>query len=363
MSQFETQTSRRPRDAQLGERRRGVVEGAEPDRRHHRLDVTSRPSSRERIRAQRSRSSASDAASRPSWAARGSRPSRRGTRARASLGLLAERRGEVLPGRLELDQRAEGVEQHRSGRGASSREACQGQARGQLLGANGDWIPAAIDARGCVSRCALIVDRFVIGRAPRSPRGSAMSSLASRAAPQTRLRLIRRLVFVTIILIGVALALSQFTKLNRLATGLLASSAVLGLVLGLAARQLLANPSPASCSRSPSRSGSATRSRSATRPGRVDDITLAHTFIDTGDGRLMVVPNETVRHELVFNRSTGDRSAPATASVWVPPGRRPGACPRGARRARGLGGRGRRDRPRGRPHRASTARAARAAPA
>ena len=53
--------------------------------------------------------------------------------------------------------------------------------------------------------------------------------------------------------------------------------------------------------------------------GRVDDITLSHTFIDTGDGRLVIVPNEQVVTNVVVNRSTGDLSAPVMASVWVPP--------------------------------------------
>jgi hypothetical protein len=53
--------------------------------------------------------------------------------------------------------------------------------------------------------------------------------------------------------------------------------------------------------------------------GRVDDVTLSYTFVDTGDGRLMVVPNERVVGSVLFNRSTGDRTAPAAASVWLPP--------------------------------------------
>ena len=57
----------------------------------------------------------------------------------------------------------------------------------------------------------------------------------------------------------------------------------------------------------------------ADETGRVDDLTLSHTFIDTGDGRLVIVPNETVITSVVVNRSTGDLTAPAMASVWVPP--------------------------------------------
>ena len=61
-----------------------------------------------------------------------------------------------------------------------------------------------------------------------------------------------------IIVIGIALALAQFPAVKRVATGVLASSAVLGLVVGFAARQTLANAIAGSCWRSPSRSGSAT---------------------------------------------------------------------------------------------------------
>ncbi|MCD6016391.1 MAG: MscS Mechanosensitive ion channel [Solirubrobacterales bacterium] len=182
-----------------------------------------------------------------------------------------------------------------------------------------DWVAAAITF-GIALAFAFVVDRFVIGRATRMAArlGDRRAVSVSRAV-QTRLRLIRRLVFVIIILIGIFLALGEFTKLNRLATGLLASSAVIGIVLGLAARQILANPLAGillSVSQ-PIRLGDLVTVADET--GRVDDLTLSHTFIDTGDGRLVIVPNETVVTGVVINRSTGDLTAPAMASVWVPP--------------------------------------------
>ena len=106
-----------------------------------------------------------------------------------------------------------------------------------------------------------------------------------------------------------------------------------------------------SCWRSPSRSGSATRSRSRRSSGRVDDITLSHTFIDPGDGRLMVVPNEKVVSSIIFNRSTGDRSAPASISVWVPPDADLDEGAGGAGGPRGQLGRRRRGHHRGRADR------------
>lgn len=185
--------------------------------------------------------------------------------------------------------------------------------------ANGEWVSALI-TMAVAFAIAFAVDRFVIGRgaAVASRVGAGDVTTVSRAT-KTRLRLIRRLVFVTIIVIGFALALSQFGKLNKLATGILASSAVLGLVLGLAARQVLANPLAGIllAISQPIRIGDTVTIGEET--GRVEDLTLSHTFIDTGDGRLVIVPNETVVTSIIVNRSTGDLTAPAMASLWVPP--------------------------------------------
>jgi small-conductance mechanosensitive channel len=143
-------------------------------------------------------------------------------------------------------------------------------------------------------------------------------STVSRATA-TRLRMVRRLVFAAIIIVGVGIALSQFDKLNKLANAVLASSAVVGLVLGFAAQKILANPLAGIllAVSQPIRIGDTVTIEGET--GRVEDLTLAHTFIDTGDGRLVIVPNEIVVTNVVVNRSTGNLSAPVMASVWVPP--------------------------------------------
>jgi small-conductance mechanosensitive channel len=182
---------------------------------------------------------------------------------------------------------------------------------------NGDWI-TALASVAIAFLIAVIVDRYVIARATHV--ASRVTETEVSRSTRTRLRLIRRLVFVTIIVIGIAIALAQFDKLNRLATGILASSAVLGLVLGLAARQVLANPLAGIllAVSQPIRIGDTITFGEET--GRVDDITLSHTFIDTGDGRLVIVPNEQVVTNVVINRSTGDLSAPVAVSVWVPLG-------------------------------------------
>lgn len=185
-----------------------------------------------------------------------------------------------------------------------------------LADANQNLI-AALITMGVAVVIAFGVDRFAIARAGRVAARVSEGPL-SRGA-ETRLRLIRRLVFVVIIGIGAALALSRFTEFERLATGLLASSAVLGLVVGFAARQTLANlvAGILLAITQPIRVGDTVTVQGDT--GRVDDLTLSYTYIDTGDGRLMVVPNEQVLSAPVFNHSTGDKTAPATVSVWLPP--------------------------------------------
>ena len=166
---------------------------------------------------------------------------------------------------------------------------------------------------------AYVVDRFVLARGG-ARRRTASPTPACRARRGPGFASSAASIFVVIVLIGCFLALNQFTKLDRLATGLLASSAVLGIVLGLAARQVLANPLAGIllAFTQPIRIGDTITIDDET--GRVDDLTLSYTYIDTGDGRLMIIPNEHVVTSTVFNRSTGDHSAPAAAAVWLPPG-------------------------------------------
>ena len=181
---------------------------------------------------------------------------------------------------------------------------------------HGDEVSAAITILVTIV-IAFLVDRLVIARGTRV--AVAMADGGVSRAAHTRLRLVRRLVFLLILLIGVALALSQFPQIKRLATGILASSAVLGLVVGFAARQSLGNmvAGVVLAISQPIRIGDRISFEDVT--GRVDDITLTYTYIDPGDGRLVVIPNESMVSGTVANHSTGDRAAPVTVSAWVPP--------------------------------------------
>jgi small-conductance mechanosensitive channel len=126
---------------------------------------------------------------------------------------------------------------------------------------------------------------------------------------KTRLRILRRLLLLAIVLVLAALALSQFTELKRLATGILASTAVIGLVIGFAAQHTIANmvAGVQLAVSQPFRIGD--RITFEDNEGRVTDITLSYTYIDPGDGSSVVVPNQLLVEGVVHNHSTDDTQA------------------------------------------------------
>jgi small-conductance mechanosensitive channel len=126
---------------------------------------------------------------------------------------------------------------------------------------------------------------------------------------QTRLRILRRLLFLAIFLIVAALALSQFTDLKRIATGILASTAVIGLIIGFAAQHTIANmvAGVQIAIAHPIRIGDRVTFEEV--EGRVTDITLSYTYVDPGDGSSVVIPNQLLVEGIVHNHSTEDTQA------------------------------------------------------
>jgi small-conductance mechanosensitive channel len=126
---------------------------------------------------------------------------------------------------------------------------------------------------------------------------------------KTRLRILRRLLFLAIFLVVAALALSQFTDLKRIATGILASTAVIGLVIGFAAQHTIANmvAGVQIAVAQPIRIGD--RISFDEVEGRVTDITLSYTYVDPGDGSSVVIPNQLLVEGIVHNHSTEDTKA------------------------------------------------------
>jgi small conductance mechanosensitive channel len=126
---------------------------------------------------------------------------------------------------------------------------------------------------------------------------------------QTRLRLLRRFLFAVVFVVLAMIALSQFTELKRLAGGILASTAVLGLIVGFAAQHTIGNlvAGVQIAVSQPFRIGD--RISFEENEGRVTDITLSYTYVDPGDGSHFVIPNQLLVEGVVHNHSTEDTQA------------------------------------------------------
>lgn len=126
---------------------------------------------------------------------------------------------------------------------------------------------------------------------------------------KTRLRFLRRLAILAVFLVLAAIALSQFTELQRLATGILASTAVLAAIIGFAAQHTIANmvAGVQLAISQPIRIGD--RISFEEVEGRVLDITLSYTYVDPGDGTAVVIPNQLLVERIVHNLSTADTQA------------------------------------------------------
>ncbi|HET9676572.1 MAG TPA: mechanosensitive ion channel domain-containing protein [Solirubrobacterales bacterium] len=134
------------------------------------------------------------------------------------------------------------------------------------------------------------------------PRAVSQVSRTTR----TRLRILRRVVVVGVLIVVAMIVLSQFTEFKRLATGVLASTAVIGLIVGFAAQHTIANMVAGIqiAVSQPIRIGD--RIKFEDCEGRVTDITLSYTYLDPGDGSSIVIPNQLLVEGTVHNRSTAE---------------------------------------------------------
>lgn len=164
---------------------------------------------------------------------------------------------------------------------------------------------------------AKLVDSTVTRHAKRVTGRLSRDELSQ--ATVTRLRLVRRLLAAVIVLVGLGLALAQIDQLRPLANTLLASSAVVGITVGLAARGPLANAVAGMmlATVQPFRIGDVIEWDG--NRGRVEDITLTYTFIRLPSGHRLVVPNEAIASGPLENFTIAGSEVEADASVWVTP--------------------------------------------
>ena len=134
----------------------------------------------------------------------------------------------------------------------------------------------------------------------------------------TRYNVLRRTITTTIVVVGVMSALLVIPQVSAVAGGLLASSAVLGLVIGFASQRTIGNfvAGLMIAFTQPIRLGDEVEVGGVA--GTVEEIGLTYTFIRTADNARLVIPNEKLASDTILNSSIRSREKLAEVSVQVP---------------------------------------------
>jgi small-conductance mechanosensitive channel len=165
-------------------------------------------------------------------------------------------------------------------------------------------------AAGAVIAIALVVAKLVdvrIGRALRSPEAV------------TRYRVLRRGLTSTIVVIGILSALLVIPQVRAIAGGLLASSAVIGIIVGFASQRTLGNfvAGIMIALTQPVRLGDSVEVGGGA--GTVEEIGLIYTFIRTADNSRLVIPNEKLASDTIINSTIRSPEKFAEVTVQLPP--------------------------------------------
>lgn len=162
--------------------------------------------------------------------------------------------------------------------------------------------------------CAVIVAAAVVAKLV--DRRMAKRELAPGTA--TRYRVLRRSIMGAIIFVGVLAALFLIPQVRAVAGGLLASSAILALVIGLAAQRTLSNfvAGVMIGLSQPIRLGD--RVGVAEGEGVVEEIGLVYTRIRQDDQTRLVIPNERLAADTIRNSTIASRETLAEVTVSVP---------------------------------------------
>lgn len=155
------------------------------------------------------------------------------------------------------------------------------------------------------------------GRAHKLPAALGGADLSPML--DTRLRFLRRVVEAAILVVGLALALAQFTSLDRLAATVLASSAIAAAVVGFASRQVLANAIAGMvlAVTQPLRIGDLVTFEGET--GTVEDVSLTYTWLRTGSDARLIIPNERLAAGVLRNDSIRSATVALEVSAWLAP--------------------------------------------
>src|SRR6476620_8495173 len=141
----------------------------------------------------------------------------------------------------------------------------------------------------------------------------------------TRYRVVRRSITTAIMFVGLLSALLVIPQVRAVAGGLLASSAVIGIVVGFASQRTLGNfvAGLLIAFTQPLRLGDDVVIEGI--EGRVEEIVLIYTFARTENGDRLVIPNEKLASDTIRNSTIRSREKVAEISLQVPLGQDLGA--------------------------------------
>ena len=155
---------------------------------------------------------------------------------------------------------------------------------------------------------------------------AGLAKLADKAlsrkelAPEavTRYRTVRRVAITTIVFVGVLSALLVIPQVRAIAGAILASSAVLGLVIGFAAQRTIGNAVAGVliAFSQPLRLGDRVVVDGV--EGTVEEIGLTYTFIRAADNSRLVIPNEKLASDTIRNLTIRSPEKVAEITVQVP---------------------------------------------
>ena len=165
---------------------------------------------------------------------------------------------------------------------------------------------------------AFIFDRWFAARGRRIADRMLRGGMTQQA--DTRLRFVRRLIWLVLLVIGMFTALSQFAGLGRVAGSFLASGALVAAIVGFAARQTLANlvAGIMLAITQPLRVGDWVTVEE--HYGVVEDVRLNFTILRTLSEQRIVIPNERLASGILRNDTLESDAVGLDVSLWLPAG-------------------------------------------
>jgi small-conductance mechanosensitive channel len=147
---------------------------------------------------------------------------------------------------------------------------------------------------------------------------AAMRRMQLAAAAETRYRVLRRAVMAFIVVVAVLSALLVFPQVRTVAGALLASGAVIAIVVGFASQRTLGNfvAGILIAFTQPLRLGDRVTFEGV--EGVVEEITLTYTYIRADDDTRIVVPNEKLASDTIKNATIVERAQRAEITVQLP---------------------------------------------